>query len=566
MTLHKNRLDLHANFGYDNAKMNNFRQLLEGYALNYKAPKYSVLLDDLQAGILKHHKKKHAEYLLIRFKQEVVSSTKNWITAFTNDRITSAKTQLDNHPEKTAIISTLALTYEGYQYLKIPSSLRPTSDAFRENMNSRVRFQLSGPKKEHVNTAGVHAIIMIASDTLLSDEAIEAHLNDSKSIISHYDRHSGKRNATTFGGTPLRDGISNPQFFPGASTSSQARPVNCSDLPSLDSVLVYDKGGKTLASCGSFGSFAKFEFNQGNIKGLVDAIQLAIGASNKDLPLAHILGRFADGTPLSLSDKKGNPTNDFDFSEFIKANDAPVGLNDLKGQRCPFHTHVRKANPREGETYDKKIVRRGMFYEKGNHQYQGLLFISFQCSLEKQFEHIVNDWMLSEYTDTGLPKNEAGRYHSALSSANRFRRTGVDFLFAKAGTIIEIPGEWNQSNSKKVSIKIEKQIIDCKGGLYFFTPAISFLKSLGMPPIEKAKSSAVQEKTLVSFVEGTEIKIAKIKDVDHITENSSTVEFVKGSEINISKVATSQDISYIKDEDGNHYIYHLQADPQTQDA
>ena len=49
---------------------------------------------------------------------------------------------------------------------------------------------------------------------------------------------------------------------------------------------------------------------------------------------AKMCGRFPDGRPLAMP--KSQPLDDFDYSE------------DTKGYGCPFGSHVRRLNPREG--------------------------------------------------------------------------------------------------------------------------------------------------------------------------------------------------------------------------
>src|SRR5439155_488625 len=62
---------------------------------------------------------------------------------------------------------------------------------------------------------------------------------------------------------------------------------------------------------------------------------------------AMIVGRYEDGTPLTLSEEDkmiGSAiTNNFNYHE------TRAGLADDKGLRCPFHAHIRKSNPRREE-------------------------------------------------------------------------------------------------------------------------------------------------------------------------------------------------------------------------
>jgi Dyp-type peroxidase family len=109
---------------------------------------------------------------------------------------------------------------------------------------------------------------------------------------------------------------------------------------------------------------------------------------------ARVLGRWPDGTPLSLSPHEPNPaiatnrhrSNVFDYSD------------DLDGSKCPLGAHVRRTNPRNGlpggaeTTMRHRIIRRGMPYQEGDHQ--GLLFIAYSASIKEGFETIQRLWCL----------------------------------------------------------------------------------------------------------------------------------------------------------------------------
>lgn len=82
-----------------------------------------------------------------------------------------------------------------------------------------------------------------------------------------------------------------------------------------------------------------------------------------------------------------------------KASGAPLGgeveteepdyLGDPEGEVVPLDAHVRLANPGTPETQDNLILRRGFSYSRGfdgaNRLDQGLLFQSFQASLDRGF-------------------------------------------------------------------------------------------------------------------------------------------------------------------------------------
>jgi Dyp-type peroxidase family len=118
---------------------------------------------------------------------------------------------------------------------------------------------------------------------------------------------------------------------------------------------------------------------------------------------AKIVGRWPDGTPLVTHPDKPEPNfnpaardaNDFRYAD------------DLDGRRCPLGAHIRRANPRdalgfEGAlTYRHRMIRRGMPYgpplpegvTRDDGIDRGLVFVSFQASISRQFEAVQLQWL-----------------------------------------------------------------------------------------------------------------------------------------------------------------------------
>jgi Dyp-type peroxidase family len=119
---------------------------------------------------------------------------------------------------------------------------------------------------------------------------------------------------------------------------------------------------------------------------------------------AKIVGRWPDGTPLSVSPDGPDPSvasdpariNDFSYAD------------DAEGLRCPLGAHIRRTNPRDmKEFFDgrltnrHRIIRRGRSYGpplppgvvEDDGEDRGLVFICFQASIARQFEVIQSQWV-----------------------------------------------------------------------------------------------------------------------------------------------------------------------------
>ena len=94
--------------------------------------------------------------------------------------------------------------------------------------------------------------------------------------------------------------------------------------------------------------------------------------------------------------------NDFNYAQ------------DVKGVRCPYHSHIRKTNPRgdtdrnfdagggalvQGEL-NRRIARRGITYGSRAHDLSdapekgvGLLFMCYQANIADQFAFIQKNWV-----------------------------------------------------------------------------------------------------------------------------------------------------------------------------
>ncbi len=121
-----------------------------------------------------------------------------------------------------------------------------------------------------------------------------------------------------------------------------------------------------------------------------------------DLVRAKIVGRWRDGTPLTLSPERPDAViadNRHRANDFLYRDNRIGSANDAEGYACPIGAHVRRSNPRDmlpggGErTMRHRIIRRGMPYGPldGDGE-RGLAFVCYSASISDGFEFIQRSW------------------------------------------------------------------------------------------------------------------------------------------------------------------------------
>jgi Dyp-type peroxidase family len=201
---------------------------------------------------------------------------------------------------------------------------------------------------------------------------------------------------------------------------------------------------------------------------------------------AWIVGRWPDGTPLVRDPAGPNPAVSGDdmavnFYGFLGAEpDATVVRDgarrvvpgapaDSDGLRCPHFAHVRKVNLRDkptdkGSSLRFRLLRRGIPYGPPYAEGEapgtdrGLLFVSYQRSLDSQFLTVNATWMNTAGAPEGFGHDLlVGQAQNAPRTAQRsFAAGGSVSLRAEPGDAWVVP----------------------TGGGFFFSPAVSVLAGL----------------------------------------------------------------------------------------
>jgi Dyp-type peroxidase family len=180
---------------------------------------------------------------------------------------------------------------------------------------------------------------------------------------------------------------------------------------------------------------------------------------------AKIVGRWRDGTPIAVSPGRNGmdpkQLNNFGFAE------------DRNGDNCPLGAHIRRVNPRETLLADKKdsittvrrhrMIRRGRPYGAliadryaADDQPRGLLFLTLNANIERQFEFLQNAWISAP--------NFAGLYDEADPMLGGRTENAGAFTLPKCPV-----------RERRTGVTTH---VTVKGGGYFFMPGLAALRYL----------------------------------------------------------------------------------------
>ncbi len=471
---------------------------------------FDGLLSNLQRNILKGHGRDHTANLFVEFDEAKKAAVRAWLHRFADRNVTSAKKQLaENERFKRngisgGLFSGLYLTAKGYEYFEVPEERRPTDASFLGGMENAT---LADPPQAEWDPAfrdlRIHVMILLADDdklvlnietSRLIEELRPLTTDDefvSNAIRTEYGNAIRNANGDGLEHNGYVDGISQPLFFKDENekAAANAKPSTggtaaWDPFAPLKLVLLpdptVDPGNPELTSvdaCGSYFVFRKLEQDVRGFKeaerALADALDL--NGDAKELAGALVVGRFEDGTPVTLSDEDGmigsGDANNFNYD------------HDLAATRCPFHAHIRKTNPRgtggaEDLAGEKThiMARRGIPFgrrevtpeiESQPEQFPtdgvGLLFMSFQTDLANQFEFIQKNWANLSSFPFSNPSN-----------------SGVDPIIGQGGTPADRQYKWfkKYGDASVVVTQGFESFIKMRGGQYFFAPSIDGLKSL----------------------------------------------------------------------------------------
>ncbi len=451
------------------------------HTLDWKARSAATMLDQLQPNILKAHVRNHLAVLLMSFTDEV--DAREYLCDV-HTHMKSAKQHLreveayktDKRKRGTPYVG-VALSFEGYAALGIPASRRPSDRSFRRGMGDPATRQALGDPSpstwDEPYRTPIHAIVLIG-------DGREAQMRSTRAKVLHdkpdsvillgeetglYQRNKDNDGIEHFG---YVDGRSQPLFLEQDLEEERATTDGTTvwepAFP-LQQILVHDPGGDRNAY-GSYLVFRKLEQNVQRFKEEEERLgeDLRLAGEDSERAGALLVGRFEDGTPVTLQGEAGahHPVmNDFTYA------------SDGEGMKCPFYAHTRKVNPRNDETRSHLMARRGQTYgqraddpndEKVEPNRRptggvGLLFMAFNSNIAEQFE----------YTQRELA-NEVGEGDTA----------GVDQIIGQSrrGRIRSAKRWAGDPNKDLRTSNPVSQAVTMKGGEYLFAPSLRFLERL----------------------------------------------------------------------------------------
>jgi Dyp-type peroxidase family len=184
--------------------------------------------------------------------------------------------------------------------------------------------------------------------------------------------------------------------------------------------------------------------------------------ANVELVAAKLVGRWRSGCPLALSPDCDDPAlatawdrnNDFGYAA------------DPAGAVCPYGSHIRRMNPRDGRAGDAlvrthRIVRRGLPYgpwlesDDDDMKERGVAFMAINASIRYQFEFLQTEWVNNgEFAE--LSKHDVDPFAGEPREGSRFRLPGHE---GPPKNIFDLP-----------------RFVTMRGGGYYFIPSISALR------------------------------------------------------------------------------------------
>jgi Dyp-type peroxidase family len=443
-------------------------------------------LDDIQGNVLRGYSHPTACYIFLRIEDD--ARARGLIERML-PRITTGRAWGPT-PPATAI--QVAFTYAGLERLAVPGEILATfPEEFRQGMAARAEsLGDRGPSapatwEPALGTGEAHVLVTVWS-------VDNQQLDDVREELRRVGAEAGATsviNETRAETLPMArdhfgffDGISQPDI---EGTGVQGRPgdgqpdggggwrsVATGEL--LHGYVDEDGGLGDVPAApfdrnGTYMVYRKLHMDVAAFRSFVAEAGSRYPGGPEKLA-AKIVGRWPDGTPLSVSpdgpdaDVAADPSRINDFSYAA----------DPQGLRCPLGAHIRRAHPRDSlGFYDgrltnrHRIVRRGRSFGpplpegalEDDGVGRGLVFVCFNANIWRQFETVQRLWV-----DDGDPFGLG---------------TDKDFL---VGCPDGRSGKMTIPGNPPFFLSPQPRFVTLRGGEYLFQPSIGALRWLALDP------------------------------------------------------------------------------------
>jgi Dyp-type peroxidase family len=451
-------------------------------------------VDDIQGNVLRGYGFPFVRYVFARVRKGGADAARGWLASQAEPVTTEAEWSA-----RPAHTRNVAISYAGLEALGVPGWLAGTFPAeFRAGMAAGADRLGDTPERwdQGLRAGDIHVLVSIAGGT---EAAVEGECERVQGEMAQGGLEPGVVQAAAqpsdsrehFGFT---DGFGQPAIagvarhgLPGQGVPIRRRPwhrFRADIVPSRadrrlawralragEFVLGYEDedGGPPPAPAPPLhrnGTFMVWRKLHQDVAGFRRFVRDAAGETGLDAGLvaAKVVGRWPDGSPLVLRPNNGDARLGNDRG---RVNDFAYG-GDAAGLACPRGAHIRRANPRDALragggklTARHRLLRRGMPYgpplpegADDDGVDRGLVFVSFQASIERQFEIVQARW-LNDGDAFGLARTADPLAGAVGADGARLRIGGHPPRYATAMRAFVTP----------------------RGGEYLFVPGIAGLRA-----------------------------------------------------------------------------------------
>jgi Dyp-type peroxidase family len=453
--------------------------------------------DQIQGNVTPGFRKNHQAFMLLRFGAKGAART--WlkkqvpsVTAASEVRAFVRRLKKANEAEVLGSHTrwvNVAFSCGGLEALEAPG-IQFFPEDFQQGLRQRAGLIADDETIRDWQVGGTpeteaHVLVVVAADT---DEDLNAEVTRQRELARAYDLIE----LTTYFGAELGGELRGHEHFGYRDGISQPDKEPAREAPAWgEFVLGYQNQIGQLARGPDWarnGSYAVFRRLSQDVARFRQTLGEQASRARRDLTPevlgAKLVGRWTTGAKL------GDPATEKSAPEWPGDEAARVTPQDFKddphGERFPFVAHIRKANPRAGDSQRRRLIRRGIPYgsplapgAQNDGAERGLLFLAYQASIADQFEHIQRNW----FNNTKFPTPNTGR----------------DPLVGQPGG----PNETTLALKGGAVALTLRQFVTMTGGGYFFSPSIQALKQLADPrraPGTEGKPMADQYSRLGQFI------------------------------------------------------------------